>query len=52
MQIVVTPWVHIPKSKVDESNMSALAARLAGINAQMPPVTTIQSSSESEQVAT
>jgi dual specificity phosphatase 12 len=48
----VTPWIHIQKSKVDESNMSILAARLAAIGHHIPPSksTTIRSPSESEQV--
>jgi dual specificity phosphatase 12 len=46
----VTPWIHIQKSKVDESNMSVLAARLAAIGSHMPPPATIRSPSESEQV--
>uniref|UniRef100_A0AC34FEN4 Protein-tyrosine-phosphatase n=1 Tax=Panagrolaimus sp. ES5 TaxID=591445 RepID=A0AC34FEN4_9BILA len=48
----VTPWIHIQKSKVDESHMSVLAARLAAIGSHMPPTTTpptIRHPSESEQ---
>uniref|UniRef100_A0A914PSF3 protein-tyrosine-phosphatase n=1 Tax=Panagrolaimus davidi TaxID=227884 RepID=A0A914PSF3_9BILA len=41
----LTPWIHIQKSKVDESNMSILAARLAAIGTHMPPTTTNSNSS-------